>query len=321
MAVSRKIIYIVMALLCMLIMVSCGDRNEAEETAAEHPENADAGYRKTVLYLYSDGGYIVPVMKMIPWEEGIGRAALGHLVGNAENSAAAEAMGLNTLIPEGTEIALRISDEGLATVDLKGLGDCGSMELERAMTEAIVNTLCEFPAINSVAFLLDGEAVAELPHGTRLERGMEVFALNAEDGDVSASADGAEPMTLYFPNASASLNIPVTRYGAGGSGLEAAVRELIEGPGSEGLLNCFPEGTALLGASLDGGVATVDLSAEFLSAGYTDGLAEAAYETMFLTAAELGDVYRLDVLVEGRPSELTASCSAPLYVNEFPSGR
>lgn len=96
--------------------------------------------------------------------------------------------------------------------------------------------------------------------------------LNAEDGDVSASADGMEPMTLYFANNAASLNVPVTRYCAG-HGLAAAVEQLIAGPEDAALMNSFPEGTRLISADIYGGTATVNLSGEFLSAQYTEGMA------------------------------------------------
>ena len=55
--------------------------NEADGQNLEHSTSSgNEGYRRTVLYYATDDGFVVPVMKMIPWEEGIGKAALGYLM-------------------------------------------------------------------------------------------------------------------------------------------------------------------------------------------------------------------------------------------------
>lgn len=286
----------------------------------EHGANSsEEGYRRTVLYYATDDGFIVPVMKMIPWEEGIGKAALGYLQDTDANRASAALMGLQTVIPAGTEFSLRIGNDGEATLDLSGFTAHETAQEERAMVTAIVNTLAEFSSIDSVRITLDGKKVSELPNGTNIKQAMAPFALNAEDGEISASTEGASALTLYFPNQSASLNVPVTRYTEEGATIETAMRALIEGPESDSLRCCFPDGTQLISADLFDGVATVDVSAEFLSAQYIEGLDEAAYTTMYLTANALQPVYELNLLVEGEPYVFSASVSAPMYVNEFTS--
>jgi len=312
----------VMAAIWMLASAACGE-NKAERQPEETPEaeqtaaSTSLGYRQTILYYATDDGFMVPVMKMIPWEEGIGKAALRCLEDTDENRAEAARMGLVTPIPEGTVYSLRINDAAAATVDLCGLGDLGSAEKEQAMIVAIVNTLTEFPTIDTVSFTVDGKSVSELPNGTKLKGEFARFRLNAEGETETAAADGDSAMTLYFPNLAATLNIPVVRYGNGGNNFESAVSELIEGPEDGALRCCFPEGTALLYADLFDGSATVNLSAEFLGAQYTEGLAEAAYNTLFLTANAIEPIYELNILVEGKPYEFVSEVSAPLYANEF----
>ncbi len=275
------------------------------------------GFRQTILYYLSDDGFVVPVMRNIPWEEGIGKAALSYLVDTPDNRASTGEMGLNALIPEGTTYTLRIGDDGVAEVDLIGLSACKDAKTERAMVEAIVNTLVEFTKIDQVTITVNGKSVRELPNGTKLSEAMAEFSLNAEDGEIGVSTEGASAVTLYFPNTMGSLNVPVTRYLEGGASAEAAVRELLKGPQAEGLRACFPEGTELLSVTVTDGVATVDLSGEFLGAQYTDGLVEAAYETIFLTIRDAEAISRLELLVEGKPCELVAETSAPVFVNEF----
>lgn len=294
--------------------------NKADGQNLEHSASSgNEGYRRTVLYYATDDGFVVPVMKMIPWEEGIGKAALGYLMDTDANRASAALMGLKTVIPEGTELSLRIDSEGEATLDFSGFTPHASVEEERTMVTAVVNTLAEFSSIDSVRITLDGQKVSTLPNGTNVKQAMTPFALNTEDGEISAGTEGATALTLYFPNRSASLNVPVTRYTEEGSGIETAMRALIKGPENAALRCCFPEGTELISADLFDGVATVNVSAEFLSAQYTEGLDAAAYTTMYLTANALEPIYELDILVEGEPYEFSAAVSAPLYVNEFAS--
>ena len=290
------------AAFCGVVLCGCAASSpQEEEGGMEHAENSEAGLRRTVLYYQSDDGFVVPMMKLIPWEEGIGKAALACLVDTADNRVSAAEMGLNPIIPEGTAFSLRIADDKVATLDLQGLTASPDGETERAMVQAIVNTLAEFPTIDAVTITLNGKEVRELPNGTALKAAMTPFALNAEDGEITASTEGASALTLYFANKTGSLNVPVTRYvqSGGGTTFEAAMAALLEGPRDDALLQCFPEGTALLSADLYDGVARVNLSAEFLSAQYVEGLAQAAYDTMFLTASELEEVYELRVYVEG----------------------
>lgn len=128
-----------------------------------------------------EDGFIVPVMKSIPWEEGIGRAALSYLVSGIDNDKSAAMMGLKTVIPEGTECTLRIGEGGSARVDLADIGQ-QTKEQEQAMVVAIVNTLTEFPSINNVSITIDGKEKKTLSNGTDISKPMGSFALNIEDG-------------------------------------------------------------------------------------------------------------------------------------------
>ncbi len=316
----RVAMAIALTITLCISLASCTKKGEVvedptEETSAEG--TGYTGYRQTILYYLSDEGFVVPVKRDIPWEEGIGKAALSYLVDTADNRASAGEMGLQALIPAGTTYTLRIGDDGVAVVDLIGLSACKDAASEKAMVQSIVNTLAEFTRIDAVTITVNGKKVSELPCGTKLTAAMAPFALNAEDGEVSASTEGASQLTLYFPNTTGSLNVPVTRYIEGGASVENAVRGLILGPQADGLRCCFPEGTEFLSVKVEEGVATVNLSGEFLGAQYTEGLVEAAYDTLFLTVNGIEPIARLELLVEGEPCELVTETSAPVFANEF----
>ena len=185
------------------------------------------------------------------------------------------------------------------------------------MVTGIVNTLTEFDSIHTVQITLDGAKAAALPHGTDISEAFSTLPLNVEEGTLAVSSGNAHPMTLYFPNAAASLNVPVTRYGLEAPTLSGAVEALLDGPAADGLRG-FPEGTALLEATVKDGIARVDLSEAFMAVENTEGLCAALQEALYLTANEVEPVSGVDIYVEGEPYALhTVQVDAPVYVNEF----
>lgn len=304
-------------LLASAALLGCGREAQTQAEDLAYQEDTEAGFRRTVLYYTAEDGFVVPVMKRIPWEEGIGKAALGYLVDTEANRAAAEQMGLEAPVPEGASFSLRIGDEGDAVVDITGLQELQDAAAEQAMVTGIVNTLTEFDSIETVQITLDGAKAAALPHGTDISEAFATLPLNVEESALAVSSGNAHPMTLYFPNAAASLNVPVTRYGLEAPTLAAAVEALLDGPAAEGLRG-FPEGTALLEATVEDGIARVDLSSAFAAVENTDGLCAALQEALYLTANEVEPVSGVDIYVEGEPYALhTMQVDAPVYVNEF----
>ena len=257
-------------LLAFGAFAGCGQKADTEEEPL-YGEDTEAGFRRTVLYYGTEDGFVVPVMKRIPWEEGIGKAALGYLVDDDANRAAAAPMGLKALVPEGTSFSLRIGDTGEASLDITGLTELADAEAERNMVTAIVNTLTEFDSIDTVRITLDGAQAATLPHGTDISTAMASQPLNVEEGEVAVSTGSAHPLTLYYPNTSASLNVPVTRYMEAEPTFSTAMTALLEGSDEEALAS-FPDGTELLSAYIADGVACVDLSSDFRQVAEVDGL-------------------------------------------------
>ncbi len=286
----------------------------------EQPVDSTAGFRRTVLYFQTDDGLMVPVMKLLPWEEGIGRAALNQLVDTDENRISAAAMGLKNVVPQGVSFVLSISDDAVATLNICDLPKLENAEAERALVTAVVNTLIEFPTIEKVQLKFDGKTKKKLPHGTNVQDTMRALPLNEEPLPVNASQDEAQyQLTLYYPNESASLLVPVTRYTAQEPDLALAMQELVKGPAESVLRNCFPEGTEVLSVTMLDDEATINLSSAFASIADTPELEEAALQCMQLTVGNFGAIASLKLEVEGKAFDKAAleTMAMPSYVNEF----
>lgn len=286
----------------------------------EQPVDSTAGFRRTVLYFQTDDGLMVPVMKLLPWEEGIGRAALNQLVDTDENRISAAAMGLKNVVPQGVSFVLSISDEAVATLNICDLPKLENAEAEQALVTAVVNTLTEFPTIEEVQLKFDGKVKKKLPHGTNVQDAMRAIPLNEEPLAVNASEEDAQhQLTLYYPNESASLLVPVTRHIAQEPDLTVAMQELVKGPAESALRNCFPEGTQVLSATMLDDEATINLSSTFASISDTPELEEAALQCIQLTARNFGAIASVKLEVEGKAFDKSVleTMAMPSYVNEF----
>ena len=261
------------------------------------PENSGAKSIRTTLYYVTDEGYILPVRAEIPWEEGIAKACLMKLVATPENSNVLKKEGLNAPIPAGTEIQLAI-DEGEARVNLQNMPALSDYRAEQNLFTSVINTLTEFSSIKTVSVFING-STAKTANGSDLPSHSGKLALNVENGAVAASGS-AKPVTLYFPNGSGGLIVPVTRYSESG-GLYSAICALAAGTELPGLRGCFPENTLVLGAAIENGVLTVNLSKDFLSIAETPGLYGLAMHTVLLTAQPYGSIDEVVFTVNGTP--------------------
>ena len=299
----RIIPALILTVLFAALISGCG-KSPAENAIEDAPpeqaefneEPSPQTFRRTTVYYRSDDGFIVPVTKLIPWEEGIARAALSYMVSTPANLSAAREMGLNTVIPDGVTFELSIID-GNAKVDISGLAPMPSRESEDDMLRAIVNTLIDFPTVSTVTVTRDGAGGA-LENGALLPVRQTAYALNPEEPELAASTAG-EGVTLYFPNSSGTLIVPVTRLMDDDPGLYGAVSALISGARSPRLMDCFPEDTLLLGAAMENGVVTVNLSEDFRAVESSPGLFTLAYRTVMMSLAERYDIARLRFQING----------------------
>lgn len=130
-------------------------------------------------------------------------------------------------------------------------------------------------------------------------------------------------VSVYFSDEGGRLVRELRPRDPGATALEAAMEQLALGPRDPALLPALPPGTRVLGTSVDGKVATVDLSEEFESAYPAGGAAAelAIVGAVARTAASVPGVEAVRLTVEGRvpaPAGSQVDFAEPLTVRDFP---
>ncbi|MBE3587051.1 MAG: GerMN domain-containing protein [Thermoanaerobacteraceae bacterium] len=108
-----------------------------------------------VLYFSDDRGYLVAVKKEIPRTQAIARATIEELCRGPVSGS-----GLNPTIPPGTRLKDINIKDGVATVDFSRelkTKHWGGSSGELLTVYSIVNTLTQFPSVQKVQLLVEGE--------------------------------------------------------------------------------------------------------------------------------------------------------------------
>ncbi len=272
----------------------------------------------TIVYYQDNSGYLVPVMKNIEQQQGIAKATLALMVSSPRNDMEAARLGLRTVMPEGTEIDLDISG-GVARVDLSStVSALASAEAESNMISAIVQTLTEFDTVRTVRFLIDGQQVKTLPHGTSVSGDFTRGMLNLETVSASLDPQEAQTVMLYFPGETGSLIVPVTRMVYGAADINTAVLELAKGPSAMSPLdNALPSGCGLIDVVTDkNGKVTINFTQEFIGIAEQSDGGRQALKALMLTCSQFPGVTGIEILVEGKPYDVGISTmSIPTAVN------
>ncbi len=290
----------------------------ADSAASANVESAQrSGTVDTIVYYQDNYGYLVPVMCSVPEEEGIAKATLGLMVQSTANDMQAARLGLRTVLPEGTSMDLDISN-GTARIDLgKEAANLADAAAESNMVTAVVQTLTEFPTVESVEFLFGGQKLDKLPHGTSVSGKFSRSDINLETVSAAGDIDGAKPVTLYFPSDSGSVIVPVTRLVYSNADVNTAVLELAKGPSSTGSLeSVIPAGCGLVDVKVENGIAKLYFTGEFIQlAQNTDG-GRMALKALVLTCTQFEGIKGVEIYVDGELYDPGVNTmSIPTFVN------
>ncbi len=276
----------------------------------------EEGMRKTVLYFKNQDGYLVPVMRKIPWEEGIAKATLNNMIDSPELRELLGPIGLVPVIPAGTEIlGISINDEtGLCKVDFsENVLDNNSDKDEESLIKGVVYTLTEFPAIKEVQILVGGKTFPTMKFGGDISK-----PLAREDINLIGKLEhGNSKVIVYYKgmdNEEYEYFIPVTIPTlAPVANVYSALDHLFEGPPLDsGLYSDLPKDIMLHGVEVKDGTAYVDISYDSYSEASEEIFSD-IIKNIGLTLSQFEEIETIELLIDGQ----TINATIPVFANEY----
>lgn len=288
-------------LLFTLVATSCSDNKDVVTNEQMVAENT--AIKKSVVFYLDGQGYMVPVMRKVPWEEGIAKATLNKMVATPENVAEMDKSGLKFLLPSTVSFDLDIKD-GLARVDIRGGIGATNKAQESDVISAVVNTLCKFPTVEKVQVLIDGKKVDKMKYGTDISKPLTAMDLNQEALPDGVKASNDNKLTLYFLSKTGGFLVPVTRYSAQKATTEIAIRELLKGPADTATLDSvFPAGTTLEDITAGKDALSLNFSKEFSDLKNNPDLEKKTLKAIMLTLNQYDNTESIIIKVDGKVYE------------------
>lgn len=172
----------------------------------------DESKTQGVFYYVDPQGYLVPVMRQIPKQEGIAKAVIKALIDNSENRIELREIGLSPVLPKSLEFDLALKEDHVMRISFNDhINSFKDKKEEETAIKAIVYTLTEFETVDKVQVLVNNQIVEELAHGTKVGELLTRGNINSLDHVVQGEYVKS---TLYFYN-NVSNNytyyIPVTK--------------------------------------------------------------------------------------------------------------
>ncbi len=308
----RTLAWLAVLLVIAFLVPGCSKQTEADVQTSVQQTDEDtaqsADVRKTVLYFRDASGYLAPVMRKLPVEEGIAKAALKCLVAGTDQDEKLAALGVAAPVPAGATFDLDIA-EGKATVDIRQGEKCKDKVSEQAMVGAVVNTLLGFATVETVAVRIDGQTVSTLPNGATVAESYAEPVLNVEPVGAPDTLDGK--LELCFANSTGKLLVPVYRVAGDDVNLANAIAEMAAPAEGTGLTSILPPGCEVLSAKLgDDGVATLEFSSEFSSVSDSPALEAMTLRSLNVVCEQFSGFKTMKILVNGEAFEPTVSTVA-----------
>lgn len=275
----------------------------------------EEGMRRTVFYFKDSDGYLVPVMKRIPWEDGIARTTINNMIDTSELRESLSNTGLQPLIPMGTEIlGLSISDTGLCKIDFSSeIRNVASQKDEENLIKGIVYTLTEFPAINEVQLMVDGQIRSVLHDSVAINKPIareNINLLGSED-------EGSSKVVVYYKGGEENNDyfIPVTiPTMAPMANVYTALDLLFDGPPADTSLKSeIPNGVKLQAVEIKEGTAFVDINVDNIQGLADDVVLDDIIKNIGLTLSQFGEIDSVELLVDGT----IVNTSIPVFANEY----
>lgn len=328
--VNRRIILFGLIIVLGLTVLTIGRNLISDKLASEDDEievvrsdenvitvTEDDGMRKTVLYFKDSQGYLVPVMRRIPWEEGIARATLNNMVDGPELRDSLSHTGLLPIIPAGTEIAGMTVDEetGICKINFsENFLNNESESDEESLIKGVVYTLTEFPAIEKVKILVGGKEIGNMTHGTSISGVLDRKDINL----VGKAEEGRSKVLVYYKGKTDNnyeyfipMTVPTL---APQANVYSALDILFEGPPEDlGFFSDMPQGSTLHGVEVKDGTAYVDISYDMHEENSEEISFSNIIKNIGLTLSQFEEIETVELLIDGE----TINTTVPVFANEY----
>lgn len=293
-----------------------GEIQVVRSDEANVKEVEEEGMRKTVLYFKNNDNYLVPVMRRIPWEEGIAKATLNNMVDSPLLRESLSETGLLPIIPAGTEIlGMSINEEtGLCKINFsENFLNNESEKEEESLIKGVVYTLTEFPAVKNVQILVGGSEVSSMKFGMNISEPMARENINL----IGKAEEGKSNVIVYYKGKTANnyeyfipMTIPTL---APVANVYSALDMLFEGPPEDlGLYSDVPEDIKLHGVEVNDGIAYVDISYDLAGESAQISISN-IIKNIGLTLSEFEDIETVELLIDGE----TINSTVPVFANEY----
>lgn len=283
------------AILVLLSLLICGCSLPTANAAGEHPAGAmETGLMRARQYYALKSGLLVPVERRIPLETDYAGACLSLLASSETNDAVLSAKRLVSPLPAGVDLKVSLQAEGLAIVDVCGMGELSDSAQEKRAVEAVIATALALSDVRAVELLFEGVACQKLKHGTDVSGTFTEANVNPEDMAGTTVENAQNQVTLWYRDAPSGLLVPVTRRMPEKGSPVRAIEELIKGTELP-LENPFPKDALLLSLTQAGGSVTLDFSVELKALSRQAMQREAALKALFLTLSEFIPLKKLTV--------------------------
>ena len=337
---DRKKVLILLILIIVIAAVGCKGKGGFKKLFSKEEEleiirsdeyefevTEDDGMRKTVLYFKDNQGLLVPVMRKIPWEEGIAKLAIKNMIDSPELRENVAPTGLVPLIPAGTEIkGMSINEEtGLCKVDFsKEVLNYETEKDEEGLIKGVVYTLTEFQTIDKVQLLIDGEVAQAMKYGTDISTPIKRENINLVGGLDSPRSK----IVVYYKGNNLDGDyeyfVPVTIPTlAPMPNIYTAIEALFDGPPNElSLGSDIPEGTNFHGVDIKDGIAYVDISFDYENLPNDNEVFNNMLKNIGLTLSEFEEIEKVELLIDGKSLEeagldFYTNMTIPAFANEY----
>lgn len=170
----------------------------------------------------------------------------------------------HTLLPENIEIQSCVDDDGMIRVDFnQEYHDLNPVD-EVLLRASIVKDYVQIPNIYLVTITAEGTPIVD-------SQGQEIGAMSLdsflENTGKEIMAYQYKELNLYFTNEEGNQLVPEARqvYYNGNTPIEKViVEQLLRGPGESGHYATLPSDTRIVGVSVAGGIAYVNLGKQFV---------------------------------------------------------